>query len=396
MATRAAIAQNEESVEGIKRVRHGSILPASSQIGDYGPPKFSPTVTVGDMRPPLLAQIEGQPSPHLPVWFMRQAGRSLPEYRKIRANIPMLESCLNPEIAAEITCQPVRRHRVDAAVFFSDIMVPLKLAGVGVHIEPGVGPVLDHPITSLKDIEALHELTLEGAEVITEGVRLVTQELGDPKGDGPFTPVIGFAGAPFTLAAYLVEGQPSRDHLAARTMMHADPDAWHALLAWCAQISIQFVQAQVAGGASVIQLFDSWAGSLGEADYRAHVVDHSATVLQAAKAMGMPTIHFGTGTGEFLPAMRDAGADVVGVDHRISLAEANDRLGGRVPLQGNINPAFLMAPWPILEGHLRQVIESGKAAPGHIVNLAHGVPPTTDPEVLTRIVAFVHDYTAQG
>lgn len=346
------------------------------------------------MNAPLLAQITGQPSAHRPIWFMRQAGRSLPEYREVRANIPMLESCLRPEIAAEITCQPVRRHKVDAAVFFSDIMVPLKLAGLGVHIEPGIGPVLETPVRSLSDVHQLTGHEMGDAEVITEGVRLVTEELGHPDQDGPFTPVIGFAGAPFTLAAYMVEGKPSRDHLAARTMMHADPEAWHALLAWCAKVSTDFVMAQIAGGASVIQLFDSWAGSLGEADYRAHVMEHSATVLTAAQAAGVPTIHFGVGTGEFLPALRDAGADVVGVDHRISLVEADKRLGHTVALQGNINPAYLDAPWAILETHVRQVLKDGAHAPGHIVNLAHGVPPNTDPDVLTRIVELVHEVTA--
>ncbi|WP_336250793.1 uroporphyrinogen decarboxylase, partial [Stomatohabitans albus] len=288
------------------------------------------------MQPPIIAQIKGQPSAHRPIWFMRQAGRSLPEYRDLRANIPMLDSCLNPEVAAEITCQPVRRHKVDAAVFFSDIMVPLKLAGIDVHIEPGVGPVLDKPILTMADVSALETHHLEGEEVITQGVQLVTEELGRPDGTAPYTPVIGFAGAPFTLAAYMVEGRPSRDHLAARTMMYADPVAWHALLDWCARISADFVRAQIAGGASIIQLFDSWAGSLGQANYVAHVVDHSATVLQAAHEAGVPTIHFGTGTNEFLPEMRDAGADVVGVDHRIALDEADRRLGHTVTLQGNI------------------------------------------------------------
>lgn len=360
-------------------------------------PEKPPNVLSDDyrvaMRPPLLAQIEGKPAQHRPIWFMRQAGRSLPEYLKVRANIPMLDACLQPEIAAEITCQPVRRHKVDAAVFFSDIMVPFKLAGVGVHIEPGVGPVLDSPIKSKADVDRLVDHHIAGEEVIAEGVRLVTQELGHPDDGDGFIPVIGFAGAPFTLAAYLVEGRPSRDHLAARTMMHADPHAWHRLLQWCAQISADFVRAQINGGASVIQLFDSWAGSLGEADYRAHVMEHSATVLSAARDAGLPTIHFGTGTGEFLPAMRDAGADVVGVDHRISLAQADERLGHRVCLQGNINPAFLAAPWDILEGHVREVLEHGSKAPGHIVNLAHGVPPTTNPDVLTRIVELVHEVT---
>jgi uroporphyrinogen decarboxylase len=314
---------------------------------------------------------------------MRQAGRSLPEYRAARAGVGMLESCLQPELAAEITLQPVRRHDVDAGIFFSDIVVPLKLAGVGVDIVPGVGPVLERPVRSAADVTALPELTDEALEPIRQAVRLAVAELGS-------TPLIGFAGAPFTLAAYMVEGKPSRDHLGPRTMMHADPETWQALAAWTADTSGKFLRAQLEAGASAAQLFDSWAGSLGLADYTAHVAPASARALDHVRGLGAPLIHFGTGTSELLCAMRDVGVDVMGVDYRLPLDEANRRLGGRVPLQGNIDPALLTAPWDVLERHVRDVLTAGSGAPGHVVNLGHGVPPDTDPEVLTRVVDLVH------
>nr|WP_245528899.1 uroporphyrinogen decarboxylase [Beutenbergia cavernae] len=339
---------------------------------------------------PLLAAYHGRPVGPA-VWFMRQAGRSLPEYRAARAGTEMLEACLTPELAAEITLQPVRRHGVDAAIFFSDIVVPLALAGVDVHIEPGLGPVIAEPVRDATAARALAARAPGDAARITEAVRLTVAELGA-------TPLIGFAGAPFTLAAYLVEGRPSRDHLAARTMMHADPEAWDALLGWVAEISGAFLRAQVMAGASAVQLFDSWAGSLGRADYAAHVQRYSARTLDAVADLGVPMVHFGTGTSDLLDLLRDAipagspgtGPAVVGVDHRIGLDEANARLGGATPLQGNIDPAFLAAPWPVLEAHVRDVVARGTAAPGHVVNLGHGVPPDTDPGVLTRVVELVH------
>ena len=347
---------------------------------------------------PLVAALRGQRPQRHPVWFMRQAGRSLPEYRAVREGIGMLDSCLRPDLVREITMQPVRRHDVDAAIFFSDIVVPLRLAGVGVEIVPGVGPVLDSPVRSAADVAALPELQDSSLDVIREAVSATVEELG-PR------PLIGFAGAPFTLAAYMVEGRPSRDHLGPRTMMHADPAAWEALAGWAARVSGQFLRAQILAGASAAQLFDSWAGSLSATDYRQHVQQHSAAAFDAVAdlagprvADGAPLLHFGTGTGEFLPLMRDAGASAVGVDHRISLAEAHRRLNaaagpdGRsaVPLQGNIDPALLSAGWDVLEAHVRAVVASGALAPGHVVNLAHGVPPTTDPDTLTRVVELIH------
>ncbi|BCW11404.1 uroporphyrinogen decarboxylase [Arthrobacter sp. StoSoilB3] len=337
---------------------------------------------------PLITAYRGGKPSRRPVWFMRQAGRSLPEYLKVREGVAMLDSCLRPELASEITLQPVRRHDVDAAIFFSDIVIPLKLAGVGVDIVPGVGPVLDKPVRTAEDVAALPKLTWEALEPIREAVRLTVAELGT-------TPLIGFAGAPFTLAAYMVEGKPSRDHLGPRTMMHADPETWTALANWAADASGLFLQAQLEAGASAGQLFDSWAGSLGLADYTKYVAPASTRALDHVRGLGAPLIHFGTGTSELLVAMRDVGVDVVGVDYRLPLDEANRRLGGTVPLQGNIDPALLSAPWEVLEAHVREVIAAGAGAPGHVLNLGHGVPPETDPTVLTRVVELIHSIPAK-
>ncbi|AXL13340.1 uroporphyrinogen decarboxylase [Microbacterium foliorum] len=332
---------------------------------------------------PLLRALTGPRPEHAPVWFMRQAGRSLPEYRELRVGTRMLDACLTPDLAAEITLQPVRRHGVDAAVFFSDIVIPLRLAGVDVEIEPGRGPVFANPVRSAADVDrltAIDPLSLDGT-AIAEAVGIVTAELGD-------TPLIGFAGAPFTLAAYLVEGGPSKEHLRARAMMHADPDSWNRLAGWLALVSRRFLEIQRDAGASVVQLFDSWAGSLSTSDYRSFVAPHSRVALDA---IGVPSIHFGVGTGPFLHDMRlDGIADAVGVDWRLPLDEAAGILGPDVTVQGNIDPALLAAPWPVLEAHVRDVVERGRAARGHIVNLGHGVPPETDPDQLTRIVELVH------
>ena len=331
----------------------------------------------------LIRAYRGERPESMPVWFMRQAGRSLPEYRATRAGTAMLDACLTPELSSEITLQPVRRHGVDAAIFFSDIVVPLKLAGVDVDIVPGRGPVLGAPIRSAADVAALRPLLPGELQAVTDGVALTVAQLGT-------TPLIGFAGAPFTLAAYLVEGGPSKDHLRARTLMHADPVVWQALLSWAADVTGAFLRAQVLAGASAAQLFDSWVGSLSVADYERHVAPYSAQALAQVSDLGVPVVHFGVGTGELLKSMHAIGADVMGVDDRIPLAEANRRLGGTVPLQGNINPAMLAAPWPVLEAHVRGVIASGAGAPAHVLNLGHGVPPDTDPAVLTRIVELAH------
>jgi len=343
----------------------------------------------------LIKGYRGEVGDRRPVWFMRQAGRSLPEYRKLREGTTMLESCLIPDMASEITLQPVRRHDVDAAIFFSDIVIPLKLAGIGVEIKPGVGPVLDEPIRTPQDIDQLPELTDDMFEPIAQAVQLTVAELGA-------RPLIGFAGAPYTVAAYMVEGRPSRDHLGPRTMMHNDPESWDRLMAWTAEASGRFLRAQIMAGASAAQLFDSWAGSLSRTNYQHKVMPYSEQALKHVDDLtgdhGVPLVHFGTGTGEILDLMRDAGASVVGVDYRLRLDEANRRLGntpgpdGRtnVVLQGNIDPALLAADWDVLEAHVREVIAQGTEAPGHVLNLGHGVPPTTDPTVLTRLVELIH------
>lgn len=356
----------------------------------------------------LIGAYQGVRQPVTPVWFMRQAGRSLPEYRELRVGTRMLDACLDPALASEITLQPVRRHGVDAAIFFSDIVIPLRLAGVDVDIVPGRGPVLASPIRTRADVEALTEVDPASLDAtvfapIIEAVQRTTAELAT-LGDGD-TPLIGFAGAPFTLAAYLVEGGPSKDHIRARTMMHADPEAWALLMEWTADITGAFLRTQVEAGASAAQLFDSWAGALSLDDYVAHVAPASARALSHVRdltyltvgetpdtpdARNVPIVHFGVGTGELLKAMHEIGADVVGVDYRVSLDEASRRLGHVVPLQGNVDPAMLDAPWPVLEAHVLDVISRGASAPSHVLNLGHGVPPETDPTVLTRLVEFVH------
>lgn len=295
----------------------------------------------------------------------------------------MLEACLNPELAAEITMQPVRRHGVDGAVFFSDIVVPLKIAGLDVKIEPGVGPVFAQPITSRADIDRITQYTLEDSAEIRAAVEICVRELD--------VPVIGFGGAPFTLAAYMVEGRPSRDHLAARALMHADESGWDALMTWAAGITRRFIEIQIEAGAQLAQLFDSWAGSLSRHDYEKYVLPYSRLVLDG---LDVPTIHFGTGTGHVLDLMAEPAA-VLGVDYRIPLSQAATQAPG-MPLQGNIDPALLGAPWEVLRNHVDDVVTAGRAAPSHILNLGHGVPPSTDPDVLTRIVDYVKETQAGG
>jgi uroporphyrinogen decarboxylase len=317
---------------------------------------------------------------------MRQAGRSLPEYRALREGIPMLDACLQPDLAIEITLQPVRRYSVDAAIFFSDIVVPLKAIGVDVEIKPGVGPVVGTPIRSRGDLDVLRRPEPDDLAPIDEAVRGIAAEL-DPR-----VALIGFAGAPFTVASYLIEGGPSRQHPRTKALMRSDPDLWHDLMDRVAAISAEFLAAQVRAGAQVIQLFDSWAGTLSAADYAEFVQPHSATVLRAVAEFGVPRIHFGVGTSEFLPLLAAAGADVVGVDWRLPLDEAAARVPG-VPLQGNLDPALLFAPWPVLSGEIDRILAEGKAAPSHIFNLGHGVLPDTDPDVLARVADAVHTRT---
>ncbi|MCD2196809.1 uroporphyrinogen decarboxylase [Actinomycetospora endophytica] len=331
----------------------------------------------------FLAAARGQTPAQVPVWFMRQAGRSLPEYRELRQGTGMLESCLTPDLACEITLQPVRRYGTDAAILFSDIVVPLKVAGVGVDIVAGTGPVIDTPVRTDADVAALPRLEPEGVAPVAEAVGLLVRELGD-------TPLIGFAGAPFTLASYLVEGGPSRNHERTKALMHAEPATWHTLLDHLADLTLTFLRAQVDAGVDAVQLFDSWAGALSERDYRELVMPHSAKVLAGLADAGVPRVHFGVGTGELLTAMGEAGADVVGVDWRVPLDEATRRIGPGHAVQGNLDPAVLFAGPDVVEREVRRIVDEGRAAPGHIMNLGHGVLPETDPDALARVVDLVH------
>jgi len=331
---------------------------------------------------------KSHPDDRVPVWFMRQAGRSLPEYRVSRQGIGMLDSCMRPGLVAEITMQPVRRYGVDAAVLYSDIMLPLKAAGVDLDIISGRGPVIARPVRGPDDLEQLKPLDPERLWYITEAIGLITSQLGG-------LPLIGFAGAPFTLASYLVEGGPSRDYAATKALMISERSLWHEMCTRLADLSATFLRTQIAAGAAVVQLFDSWAGSLSAEDYRRYAQPYSARVLQALAATGVPRIHFGVGTSELLALMGAAGAEVIGVDWRLPLAEASLRVGHRYALQGNLDPAVLSAPWSVLSERIREVITSGAVAPGHVFNLGHGVPPDADPGVLAKVVELVHTEGAQ-
>ncbi|MGH3940088.1 MAG: uroporphyrinogen decarboxylase [Pseudonocardiaceae bacterium] len=337
---------------------------------------------------PLLIAARGARPDRVPVWFMRQAGRSLPEYRAARAGLPMLQACMTPELACEITLQPVRRHGVDAAILFSDIVVPLHAAGVGLEIVPGTGPVVDSPVRSASDVLALPTLEPDALDPVAAAVRLLVAELGQ-------TPLIGFAGAPFTLASYLVEGGPSRHHERTKALMHSEPTVWHELLDRLAELTLTFLQVQAGAGVDAVQLFDSWAGALSEREYRQFVLPHSVRVLEGLAGSGLPRIHFGVGTGELLAAMAQAGADIVGVDWRVPLDVAAQRVRvarpqGPIVVQGNLDPAVLFAGWPTVEREVRRVVAEGRGADAHVLNLGHGVLPDTDPDVLTRIVELAH------
>jgi uroporphyrinogen decarboxylase len=295
----------------------------------------------------------------------------------------MLEACTQPDLVTEITLQPVRRHGVDAAILFSDIMVPLRAAGVDLDIVAGVGPVVAAPVRTEAAVAALPELHPAQVGYVDQAVRTLVGELGG-------TPLIGFAGAPFTLASYLVEGGPSRDHAKTKAFMHGAPELWSALLAKLARVAATFLRVQAEAGAAALQLFDSWAGALSAADYARFVQPHSAAVFAALADLDVPKVHFGVGTGELLRLMAEAGADVVGVDWRVPLDAASGRIGPDRAVQGNLDPALLLADWPVVEAEVRRVLAEGRAAPGHVFNLGHGVLPETDPTVLTRVVELVH------
>jgi uroporphyrinogen decarboxylase len=318
----------------------------------------------------------------VPVWFMRQAGRSMPEYRSLRAHHDILALCRDPHLAAEVTLQPVRRYRVDAAILFSDIVVPLEAMGMEVDIRRGVGPVITDPIRDTGDVDRLAGFDpAQETAFVLETIRLLRRELE--------VPLIGFGGAPFTLASYLIEGGPSKSHARTKALMYGSPQTWHKLMDRLADAVGIFLRAQVDAGANAIQLFDSWVGHLAPAEYEAFALPSVERILSGLEGLGAPRILFGVGTGELLADMASSGADVIGVDWRVPLDEARRRTGGRVALQGNLDPAALLAPWEAIEERALDVLQRGGGR-AHIFNLGHGVHPDTDPEVLRRLVGLVH------
>jgi uroporphyrinogen decarboxylase len=341
------------------------------------------------VEPVFLRACRGEAVEHVPVWFMRQAGRSLPEYRALRGAGSILEAIADPEVACEVTLQPVRRYGVDAAILFSDIVVPYHAVGFGVDVVPGRGPVVADPFRSAADLERLRDLTLEDVAHVTRTVDLVVERLGEE------TPLIGFAGAPFTVASYLVEGAPTRDFGVIKSLMHKDPALFDALSDRLVAITVSFLRAQVAHGARALQLFDSWAGALTRDEYRRFALPATQRVLAGVADLGVPTILFGVGTGELLDLMAGAGSSVVGIDWRVDLDEGRRRVGGR-PVQGNLDPARCLSSVELGVDAAREVLARAGRDAGHIFNLGHGVLPSTDPAVLEAVVRVVHDEGRAG
>jgi uroporphyrinogen decarboxylase len=341
---------------------------------------------------PFLAAAAGRPAAHTPVWFMRQAGRSLPEYEAVRGGGSILEVIRNPELAAEITLQPVRRYGVDAAVLFSDIVVPIDAVGFGIDVAPGTGPVVEQPLRSRADLDRLRPIDPADIAFVAETVKDVAAELGAE------VPVLGFAGAPFTVASYLIEGRPTRTYEHTKALMGTDEQLWHDVLDRLAEIAVGFLDVQLTNGAQAFQLFDSWAGTLGRRDYERFVLPHSRRVFGelAARHPEAPAIHFGVGCHHLLEAMWSAGARVIGLDWRTSIIDARRRLGPDAVVQGNLDPALVLAGPDVALAATRAVLADNGGHPGHIFNLGHGVLPASDPGVLKQIVELVHAETASS
>jgi uroporphyrinogen decarboxylase len=335
----------------------------------------------------FLRACRHEPVDAAPVWFMRQAGRSFAAYRKLRERYGILELAKTPELCAEVTLMPVHELGVDAAVLFADIMLPLEPMGVGLRIEPEVGPIIDRPIRSAADVAAIRPFDPSEVSFTLDAIRLVRRELDGSAG------VIGFSGAPFTLACYLIEGRPSRDFATAKAFMYREPVAWHDLMDRLSTMVVAYLRAQISAGADVVQLFDSWVGGLGPADYREYVQPHVRRIF--AGLVGTPTIHFGTGTGSLLELLAEAGGDVIGLDHRVSLADAWRRIGHDRGVQGNLDAARVLAGWEPTRQGTKRVLEEAAGRPGHVFNLGHGVLPASDPDILRRLVDFVHEETAR-
>ena len=344
--------------------------------------------TLRPVDPLLVRAARREPVEHTPVWFMRQAGRSLPEYRELRKQYGLFDIVAQPELCAEVTLQPVRRHDVDAAVMFTDIMFPVLPMGVDVQLVENVGPVVEQPVRTRADVERLVVPDPEeSVPTILEAVRLVRGELRDDQA------VVGFCGGPFTGAGYLVEGKPSREFAAVKTLMYREPETWHALMEKLADTFARYVSAKVRAGADVIQVFDSWVGALSPSDYEEFVAPYSARILAA---VDVPTIHFGTGTATLLRQMAAAGGDVIGLDWRIPLDLGWAEVGDERGVQGNLDPAVLLGPWERIEAEARAIVERAGGRPGHVFNLGHGVPPHADPAVLRHLTELVHEATVEA
>lgn len=336
------------------------------------------------MNDRFLRTCRGEPVDAVPVWFMRQAGRSLPEYRALKKDHSILELCRRPELAAEVTLQPVRRLGVDAAILFSDIVVPLQGMGIALDIKAGVGPVIAAPVRTTSDVERLRVLEPESdVDFVLESIRLLRKELE--------VPLIGFAGAPFTLASYLIEGGPSKNHGLTKAMMLGEPETWAALMKVLSDSVTRYLRAQVEAGAQAVQLFDSWVGHLAPATYERNVLPWVRSIFDGVRNLGVPTILFGVVTGELLPSMSRSGCDVIGVDWRVPLDVARERVPVGMTVQGNLDPAVCLAPWHAVEAEATDVLKRGGGR-SHVFNLGHGVLPETDPEVLARLVELVHSW----
>ncbi len=339
------------------------------------------------MRDRFLRACRRQPTDCTPVWFMRQAGRYLPEYRRLRERYGLMELCRHPELAAEITLMPVRRFAVDAAIIFADLMTPLEGMGIELEVQEGVGPVIAQPIRSLEDVRQLLVPNDEAlAPATMQAIQIVKGELNG-------LPLIGFAGAPFTLASYLLEGGPSRDFAQTRAFMFRHPEAWHQLMTKLTETIIRYITAQVRAGVDAVQIFDSWVGCLNPTDYRKFVLPYMRQLFERTAPLGVPRILFGTGTATLLPLMRQVGSEVIGLDWRVPLDEAWQTLDFAVAVQGNLDPAVLLADWQVVKGRTIDILRQAEGKMGHIFNLGHGILPQTDPSIVARLVDFVHEAT---
>jgi uroporphyrinogen decarboxylase len=323
-----------------------------------------------------------------PVWFMRQAGRCLAEYRDLRKRYDILTMAKTPELCAQVTLMPVKEFGVDAAVLYADIMLPLEGMGVSLEIQPDIGPIIHNPIRTMQDVNALRIIDAEEATpFVMQAIRLVRRELEGKQA------VIGFSGAPFTLACYLIEGRPSRDYALAKSLMYAQPEIWHALMTKLTEVMSRYLLAQVSAGADAVQLFDSWVGALSPDVYRQFVQPYSQRIFETIKQTGTPAIHFGTGTASILELMAEAGGDIISIDWRMDLDTAWERIGYDRGIQGNLDPTLLLTPWNVIEKGMQDVLQRAANRPGHIFNLGHGVLADTQPDMLRRLVDAVHEST---